>query len=162
MHPFSTILWCNHGSLVFIRFGYLVANSPTYSPKSLDHFLLTVRDKPCRLDQRNVHYITSWEVQRPSYEKQWNNKLSLQHNDLEPTFRSILVKIALHVVCFCFGWLMDVDGVLNLINSTKPVIRGESGHDLKEGYKENLSLTLKPVAPVPSPSLPSQYWSLQV
>ena len=52
---------------------------------------------------------------------------------------------------------MDVDRVLNLINSTKPVIRGESGQDLKEGYKENLSPTLKLVAPVPSPSLPSQY-----
>ena len=52
----------NHGSLVFIRFGYQVANSPTHSPKSLDHFLLTVMDKPCHLDQRNFHYITSWEV----------------------------------------------------------------------------------------------------
>ena len=51
-----------HGSSVFIRFGYLVANSPTHSLKSLDHFLLTVKDKPCRLDQRKVHYITSWEV----------------------------------------------------------------------------------------------------
>ena len=36
--------------------------SPTHSLKSLDHFLLTVKDKPCHLDQRNVHYITSWEV----------------------------------------------------------------------------------------------------
>ena len=52
----------NHGSSVFIRFGYLVVNSPTYSLKSLDHFLLTVKDKPCHLDRRNVHYITSWEV----------------------------------------------------------------------------------------------------
>ena len=52
---------------------------------------------------------------------------------------------------------MDVDGVLALINPTKPVIMGESGQDLKEGYKENQSLSLKPVAPVPSPSLPSQY-----
>ena len=48
-----------------------------------------------------------------------------------------------------------MDGVLALINPTKPVIRGESGQDLKEGYKENLSLTLKPVAPIPSLSLPS-------
>ena len=52
---------------------------------------------------------------------------------------------------------MDVDGVLALINPTKPVIRGESSQDLKEGYKENLSSTLKPVAPIPSTSLPSQY-----
>ena len=52
----------NHGSPVFIRFRYPVANSPTHSLKSLDHFLLTVKDKPCRLDQCNVHYITSWEV----------------------------------------------------------------------------------------------------
>ena len=52
----------NHGSHVFIRFGYLVANSPTHSPKSLDHFLLIVMDKPCRSNQRSVHYITIWEV----------------------------------------------------------------------------------------------------
>ena len=56
---------------------------------------------------------------------------------------------------------MDVDGVLALINPTKPVVRGKSGQDLKEGYKENLSLTLKPVAPIPCLSLPSQYRSLQ-
>ena len=49
----------NHGSSIFIRFGYLVVNSRTHSLKSPDHFLLTVKDKPCRLDQRNVHYITS-------------------------------------------------------------------------------------------------------
>ena len=48
---------------------------------------------------------------------------------------------------------MDVDGVLNLINLTRPIIRGESSQDLKEGYKKNLSLTLKPVTPVPSLSL---------
>ena len=52
----------NHGSPVFIRFMYPVANSPTNSLKLLDHFLLTVKDQPCRLDQHNVHYITSWEV----------------------------------------------------------------------------------------------------
>ena len=52
---------------------------------------------------------------------------------------------------------MDVDGFLALINTTKPVIKGESSQDLKEGYKENLSSTLKPIALVPSPSLPSQY-----
>ena len=30
---------------------------------------------------------------------------------------------------------MDVDGVLASINLTKPVVRGESSQDLKEGYK---------------------------
>ena len=52
---------------------------------------------------------------------------------------------------------MDVDGVLASITPTKPVIRGESSQDLKEGYKENLSPAIKPVAPVPSPALLSQY-----
>ena len=52
---------------------------------------------------------------------------------------------------------MDVNGDLALINPTKHVIRGEFGQDLKEGYKENLSPTLKPIALVPSPSLPSSY-----
>ena len=60
-------------------------------------------------------------------------------------------------VCVCFACLVDVDGDLALINLTKPVIRRESGQDLKEGYKENLSPTFKLVAPVPSLSLPSQY-----
>ena len=45
---------------------------------------------------------------------------------------------------------MDVDVILVLINPTKFVIRGESSQDLKEGYKDNLSSTLR-----------SQYWSLQ-
>ena len=49
----------NHGSPIFLRFGSLVVNSPTHSPKSIDYFLLTVKDKPCHLDQCNVHYITS-------------------------------------------------------------------------------------------------------
>ena len=40
----------NHGSPFFIKFGYPMANSPTYSLKSLDHFLLTVTNKPCHLD----------------------------------------------------------------------------------------------------------------
>ena len=52
---------------------------------------------------------------------------------------------------------MDVDRVLALINPTKPVIRGEFGYDLKEGCKENLRPTLKPITPVPSPSLPLRY-----
>ena len=60
-----------------------------------------------------------------------------------------------------FGWLIDVDGDLALINPTKPVIRGEFGQDLKEGYKQNLRPTLKLVAPVLIPSLPLRYWSLQ-
>ena len=50
---------------------------------------------------------------------------------------------------------MDVDGVLALINPTKPVIREESGQDLREGCKENQSSTLKPVTLAPSLSLPS-------
>ena len=56
-----------------------------------------------------------------------------------------------------FVRLFDVDGDRALINSTKPVIRGELGQDLKEGYKENLKLTLKLVVPVLSPPLPSWY-----
>ena len=63
MHaPISTSSGSNHGSSVFIRFEYPVVNSPTYGPKSLDHFLLTKKDRPRHLDQHNVHYITSWEA----------------------------------------------------------------------------------------------------
>ena len=108
----------NHGSPVFIRFGYLVANWTTHSLKSIDHFL-TVKDRPCHLDQHKVHYMLR-----------------------------------------VFVRLFDVDGDRALINSTKLVIRGELGQDLKEGYKENLKPTLKLVAPVLSPPLPSRYWSL--
>ena len=53
--------------------------------------------------------------------------------------------------------MIDVDGDLALINLTKLVIRGKFGQDSKEGYKENLRLTLKPVALIPSPSLPLWY-----
>ena len=60
--PSTTCGGSNHGSLIFIKFRYPMANSPTHSLKSLDHFLLTVKDRPCRLNQHNVHYITSWEV----------------------------------------------------------------------------------------------------
>ena len=52
---------------------------------------------------------------------------------------------------------MDVDRVLALISPMKLVIRGESSQDLKEGYKENQSPILKPVASAPSLSLLSQY-----
>jgi len=63
MHePISKSGDSNHGSPVLIRFGYLVVNSLTHNLKSLDHFLLIEKDKPCCLDQRNVHYVTSWEV----------------------------------------------------------------------------------------------------
>ena len=63
MHvPISTYGGSNHGSPIFIRFGYQVVNSPTHSPEPLDHFLLTKKDRPCCLDQHNVHYITSWKV----------------------------------------------------------------------------------------------------
>ena len=60
-------------------------------------------------------------------------------------------------MCVCFAWLIDVDGDLAMINLTKPIIREEFGQDPKEGYKENLRPTLKPVALVPSPSLPLRY-----
>ena len=56
-----------------------------------------------------------------------------------------------------FGWLIDVNGDLTLINPTKPIIREEFDQDLKEGCKENPRLILKLVALVPSPSLPSWY-----
>ena len=62
---------------------------PTYSPKSLDYFLLTKKDRPRYLDQRNVNYITSWEVWHPSYGKQYNNKTTLECDDLEPILRPI-------------------------------------------------------------------------
>ena len=65
MHePISKSGGSNHGSPVFLRFGYPMVNLPTHSLKSLDHFLLTTKNKPCRLDQRNVHYVSSWEVCR--------------------------------------------------------------------------------------------------
>ena len=65
--------------------------------------------------------------------------------------------LKLHCMLCVFVWLIDVDGDLALINPTKPFIRGEFGQDLKEGCKENLRPILKPVAPVPSPSLPLRY-----
>ena len=41
---------------------------------------------------------------------------------------------------------MDIDGVLALINLSKPVIKRESGQDLKEGYNiTTTSLTSKTV-----------------
>ena len=52
-----------------------------------------------------------------------------------------------------FGWLIDVDRDLALIDLTKPFLRGEFGQDLKEGYKENLSPTLKIVPSALSLSL---------
>jgi len=63
--------------------------------------------------------------------------------------------------------LFDADGDLALIDLREPVLERERerkrkkenfGQELKEGYKEeDLSPTLKPVALVPSPSLPSRY-----
>ena len=44
--PISVYGSSNYGSPVFIRFRYPVANSPTHSPKLLDHFLLTIKDRP--------------------------------------------------------------------------------------------------------------------
>ena len=53
-------------------------------------------------------------------------------------------------------------GDLALIDPREPVLerkgkKGEFGQDLKEGCKVDLRLTLKPVALVPSPSIPSWY-----
>ena len=71
-------------------------------------------------------------------------------------------------MCVCFAWLFDADGDLALIDPKKFVLerekekkgkRGEFGQDLKEGYKEDLRPTLKPIAPVPSSSLLSRYRS---
>ena len=97
-------------------------------------------------------------------------QIHLQCNNLEPTLRPVPVKIALYIVCVCFTWLFDADGDLALIDPRELVLererererkrkrkRGELGQDSKEGCKENLRLTLKPVALVPSPSLPSRY-----
>ena len=64
--------------------------------------------------------------------------------------------------------MFNADGDLALINPRELVLerererereskRGEFGHDLKEGYKEDLRPTLKLVAPIPSPSPPSLY-----
>ena len=53
--------------------------------------------------------------------------------------------------------MIDVDGDLALINPTKPVIREEYGQDPKKGCKENLRPIIKPIAPIPSPSLPLHY-----
>ena len=56
MHaPISTYGDSNHRSPIFIRFGYPVVNSPTHSPKSLDHFLLTINDRPF---WTNIIFIT--------------------------------------------------------------------------------------------------------
>ena len=51
-----------------------------------------------------------------------------------------------------FGWLIDVDGDLALIDLTKSFLRGEFGQDQREDSKENLIPTLKLVVPIPSPS----------
>ena len=53
---------------------------------------------------------------------------------------------------YLFGWLIDVDGDIALINPTKPIVKEEFGQDPKEGYVKNLRPTLKQVAPIPSPS----------
>ena len=71
-------------------------------------------------------------------------------------------------MCVCFAWLFDADDDLALIDLREPVLererekerkskRGEYGQDLKEGCKEDLRSTLKPIAPVPSPSPRSWY-----
>ena len=52
-----------------------------------------------------------------------------------------------------FGWLIDVNGDLTLINPTKPIIREEFGEDQREDSIENPRPTLKLVVPVPILSL---------
>ena len=51
-----------------------------------------------------------------------------------------------------FGWLIDVDGDLTLIDPTEPFLREEFGQDQREDSKENLIPTLKLVVPT-RPSL---------
>ena len=56
----------------------------------------------------------------------------LQRNDLEPTLRSVPVKIAIHVVCVFFTWLVDADGDLALIDPREPILEREKEKE-KEG-----------------------------
>ena len=42
-----------------------------------------------------------------------------------------------------FGWLIDVDGDLTLIDPTEPFLREEFGQDQREDSKENPRPTLK-------------------
>ena len=69
--------------------------------------------------------------------EKWNNKPTLQRNDLEPTFRLVHVKIALHgvcvCVCVCFACLVDVDGDLALIDPKKPVREREREREREKG-----------------------------
>ena len=51
-----------------------------------------------------------------------------------------------------FGWLIDVDGDLTLIDPTEPFLREEFGQDQREDSKENPRPTLKLVVPT-RPSL---------
>ena len=54
---------------------------------------------------------------------------------------------------------MDIDGVLALINLSKPVIKRESGQDLKEGYNiTTTSLTSKTVQATRSLKLLAVWW----
>ena len=144
----------NYGSSIFIWFEYPMANSLTHSLESLYHFLLTVKDRPCYLDQRNVIILQVGRCNILAMGK-WKNKPTLQHNDLEPTPRPIHVKVALHVVCVCLVHDL-VDGDLVLINPAKPVIKGEFGQDLKEGSNSKPStpiMVLKPVSIEDTPLL---------
>ena len=50
-----------------------------------------------------------------------------------------------------FGWLIDVDGDLTLIDPTKPFLREEFGQDQREDSNENQRVIAKPV-PVSSPT----------
>jgi len=60
--PISKFGGSNHGSPIFLTFGCPVMNSPTHSPKSLDHFLLIEKDNDNVWTNANVHCVTRWEL----------------------------------------------------------------------------------------------------
>ena len=89
----------NHGSLVFLRFGNLM-NSPSHNLKSLDHFLLTVKDKNYVV-WTNTTFITL-QVRRCNVLAMGNNKTSNPPYNVmavEPILRPVQINDALHFVC---------------------------------------------------------------
>ena len=99
MNPFQKSGSSNHGSLVFLRFEYPM-NSPTHNPKSLDHFLLTVKDKNYVV-WTNATFIML-QVRRCNVLAIGNNKTSNPpYNVLavEPILMPVQINDALHFVC---------------------------------------------------------------
>ena len=98
--PISTSCGSNHGSLVFIRFRYPVVNSPTHSPKSLDHFLL--------IDHAiwtNVMFITL-QVGRCNVLVMGNNKTTNQpYNVMTSNLSLGQSMLKLHCILCVFVWL---------------------------------------------------------